>query len=146
MKSLSPTAALVFCIVAFAGCAHQTSIIVQRKTELAALNLPETENALVICEHFPEGARYPIQDSIAADLRDVLMRAQPAHKELTEDFGSTISPPSRLSWIQFGDLKWYFVPPAYPYEFRLEAEGQAQFSRLLRRSLSHYKTLKHAAP
>jgi hypothetical protein len=135
MKLFSTTAALVLGIVALPGCAPQTSIIVQAKTELAALNLHETENTLVICEHFPEGARYPIPDSIATDLREVLMRAQPAPKELPEDFRGTISPPTTLSWIQFGELKWYFIPPGEPYGFTLEAEAQAQFKTLLRRLL-----------
>lgn len=141
---MSPTAALVLGIVAFVGCAHQTSTIDQRKNELSALNLPETENELVICEHFPEGTRYPIPDSIAADLREVLMRARPAPKELPEDFSGTISPPTALSWIQFGELKWYFIPPAEPYEFSLEAEAQAQFKALLRRSLRINRTYKKA--
>lgn len=135
-------ASLILSIMAFAGCAHQTSIIDQRKSELSTLNLKETENTLVICEHFPEGERHPVPDSIAADLREVLMRAQPAPKELPENFSGTISPPTTLSWIQFGEIKWYFIPPAEPYQFTLEAEAQAQFKTLLRRSLRINRTYK----
>ena len=146
MNFFSTIAALAFGIVAFSGCAPQTSIIVQRKSELSTLNLHETENTLMICDSFPVGTRYPIPDSIATDLREVLMHAQPAPSGLPKNFKGTVSPPSQMSWIQFGDLKWYFLPPAEPYGFMLGAEAQAQFKTLLRRLLPLNRTSKASRP
>lgn len=117
--------------IVVSGCARDASRIEQNKAGLRSLRVNDDTASLMICESFPDAKRYSIASPVACELRDILMRAEPFHDELLDGVIGTVSPPGNLSWIEFGDLRWYFLPPDDPHGFKLSSSDRSRFGELV---------------
>ena len=126
--------------IAAVGCAQQSSRFEQNKMELRSLRLEDASTSLMICEIFPDATRHSLDFSTASELREILLRAEASSRGLLDNFNGTISPPVSLSWIEFDELRWYFVPPGETHGFELRDDDSSRFEELVKQISSSQST------